>query len=66
MITVSVMKVLNITKQRKKIKLGLFVTFFVIRIDDFYWSFLGVQKLLNLLSHGDFKQLSEDKLLPTV
>ena len=46
---------LNITKQRKKIKLVLYVTFFIMLIDNFYWSFLGVLKLLKLLSYGDFK-----------
>ena len=56
---------LNITKQRKKIKVVLFVTsFLVMRINQFYWSYLSVLKLLKLLSYSDFKYLSIDKLIP--
>ena len=56
---------LNITKQRKKIKVVLVVTsFLVMRINQFYWSYLSVLKLLKLLSYSDFKYLSIDKLIP--
>ena len=56
---------LNITKQRKKIKAVLVVTsFLVMRINQFYWSYLSVLKLLKLLSYSDFKYLSIDKLIP--